>query len=103
MDFYDIFIFLVNLTGSKIIDIADAISYDRSYLSKWHNKKSLPNEDSWQDLSSSLGKYFSNNMDEDHIKKLIEIKPSIAYSISETNLEESLISLLDDAYALSLH
>lgn len=49
---------LVAMTGTSIQELARALSYDRSYISKWINDKALPSPAAWAVIKTSLVDFF---------------------------------------------
>lgn len=47
----------MDLTDATITEIAQAISFDRSYVSKWYNGKLIPVEESWEVVIVSLSEF----------------------------------------------
>lgn len=100
MDFFDVFCLLVDMTGSTLSDIARSIAYDRSYVSKWYNRKEVPFSDSWDDIAGRLVAYFVPLLQEKHYVRLIEDHPRIKEARKFYPDRLVLRSLLDDAYKL---
>lgn len=102
MNFFEIFAYLTDLTSSKITDIANAISYDRTYVSKWYHKKSLPPERTWPIIRQRLTKYFSTLIKDEQLEDLAKLNSSVRYELGLSCLSTVIKSLLDDGYNHSL-
>lgn len=102
MDFFDFFCMLVDITDSPIADIAKTISYDRSYVSKWYNRKTLPSVEAWPELSPKLSAYFSERMKEEHYTEIAIKFPRVKTERNFVSAKGLLKSLLDDAFNTSI-
>ena len=55
---------IIKFTKSKSVDLAKAIGYDVSYISKWKSGSKLPSSRSVQTINSALGAYFAKRLEE---------------------------------------
>lgn len=101
MDFFDLFRFLVDMTGSSLADIARSIVYDRSYISKWYNRKALPAQESWEEICQKLADYFVNKMTAREFNLLAESNPLVKIAFLKDGARATLMSILGDAYSTS--
>ena len=51
--------YLINITDSKIVDIADELGYDNSYISKWINDKNIPAQGISPEVIDQLAEFFT--------------------------------------------
>lgn len=54
MNFSEILNIFLNLSNTSIQEFANAILYDRSYISKWVNDRALPSINVWQETKSNM-------------------------------------------------
>ena len=62
MIFSEILSILLNLSNTSIREFADAVLYDRSYISKWVNDKALPSASNWQETKTNMLNFFDANL-----------------------------------------
>lgn len=91
----------MDLTDATITEIAQAISFDRSYVSKWYNGKLIPVEESWEVVIVSLSEFFAGKMDKEGVKHFKNHKDSIEFSLAESSLSQVIKSFLEDGYYIS--
>lgn len=96
MHFGNLLSFLISIANSSISELAEDLSYDRSYVSKWVNNKELPSHQKWEELYRDLVDFFDARISDLAIEKLILEYPILKiYRSGET--KKDLIS-----YCLSL-
>ncbi|MBQ2959830.1 MAG: hypothetical protein IJE09_01230 [Oscillospiraceae bacterium] len=90
---------LISFSGMKMSTVANLLSYDLSYISKWCNKSKLPAARIAPEINQTLAAVFSKEIeargDRERFFK--------HFSMPAGNLEESIFTLLTDAYKDSEH
>lgn len=95
--------YLVDLTDSKIVDIADELNYDNSYINKWINDKNIPAVAISVEVIDQLAEYFTRVIVEkklDYILKDLTERRVPTYG--DGNKKQILVSCLEDSYFWSL-
>ena len=85
---------LISFSGMKMSTIANLLSYDLSYISKWCNQSKLPAARTAPEINRTLSAAFAREIrargDEERFGKY--------FSVSDEKLEESILRLLTEAY-----
>lgn len=103
MNFLLTFQYLVSLSGATMKDIADALGYESSYISKWHSGKNLPAGRTFSETMDKLGYYFAARLDTEQAKAKLRCSyPHLESMIRSLPLADILPSILKDAYMLSV-
>lgn len=95
--------YLISFTNSKIVDIADELGYDNSYISKWINDKNIPAQGISPEVIDQLAEFFTRAIVkkglEEGLESLTERKVPI---YGDGNKKQILVSCLEDSYFWSL-
>ena len=85
---------LISFSGMKMSTVANLLSYDLSYISKWCNQSKLPAARIAPELNRTLSLEFSREIrargDEERFRKY--------FSVSGEELEDGIFRLLNEAY-----
>ena len=85
---------LISFSGMKMSTVANLLSYDLSYISKWCNQSKLPASRTASEINRTLAGAFAVEIkargDEERFRKY--------FSVSEDKLEEGILHLLTEAY-----
>lgn len=90
---------LIQLTGSKLSTISDAIGYDVSYISKWCNKSMLPAAKMAPEINRSMAALFAQEiLSQENIK---DFEKTFSAEVCPDTLENTIYTLLKDNYSSS--
>ena len=106
MIFSEILSILLNLSNTSIREFADAVLYDRSYISKWVNDKALPSASNWQETKTNMLNFFDANLSASDMQYLATQYPyfrAIVQSNKEWSNRELLATLLERGYNRTLN
>ncbi len=102
MRFSDVLKQLLKTSNTKMKDLAEYLSYDLSYISKWANDKILPNNKVYIRIIERMSEYFSNKIylsgQQERVVEMSERKFLIETRVQLKNL---IFSLLEYGYFLS--
>ncbi len=91
---------IIKFTKSKSVDLAKAIGYDVSYISKWKSGSKLPSSRSVQTINSALGAYFAKRLEE--IDKADDYRQTFTTGDNDGTTAFSITEYLNRAYRHSL-
>ena len=85
---------LISFSGLKMSTVANLLSYDLSYISKWCNQSKLPAARTAGEVNRALALLFAQE-----IKARDDVERFCRYfSVSGAKLEDGIYQLLSDAY-----
>ncbi|MGB4609135.1 MAG: hypothetical protein WBH77_00755 [Saccharofermentanales bacterium] len=106
MIFSEILNILLNLSNTSIQEFADAILYDRSYISKWVNDRALPSAGSWQDTKANMINFLDNKLTVNDTEYLAIQYPYIQAIVQNNKIQsktELIDTLLEKSYTQTSH
>lgn len=88
---------LISFSGLKMSTVANLLSYDLSYISKWCNQSKLPAARTAAEVNRALALLFAQEIkSRDDVERFGRF-----FSVSAEKLEDSIYQLLSDAYRSS--
>lgn len=85
---------LISFSGLKMSTVANLLSYDLSYISKWCNQSKLPAARTAPEINRALALLFAQEIkSRDDVERF-----SRYFSVSASKLEDGIYQLLSDAY-----
>ena len=101
MFFSEILNILLYLSNTSIQEFANAILYDRSYISKWVNDRALPSLSGWQETKENMTKFLDAKLSVNDMEYLSIQYPyiqALVYSDKEQSKAELIADLLEKSY-----
>lgn len=105
MMFNEILDILLGASGSSVQEFANAIMYERSYISKWLSDSALPSLSGWRETKGSIARFLDSRLTGHDMAYLAIQYPYIQMTVQEdvTRSKLELISaLLEKSYARTI-
>ena len=106
MNFSEILNIFLNLSNTSIQEFANAILYDRSYISKWVNDRALPSINVWQETKSNMVNFLDAKLsvwDLEHLAIQYPYIQIIVQGIKKQSKKEFIDILLEKSYVQTTH
>src|SRR5699024_10027900 len=72
MNYQDLLSYLIKITNTKIGSLAEILSYDISYISKWVHGKRKPSPSNILDINKKLAKVFAGKILDKNLYQLVQ-------------------------------
>ncbi|NLJ71124.1 MAG: hypothetical protein GX328_06650 [Clostridiaceae bacterium] len=94
MIFSEILNVMLNLSNTSIQEFANAILYDRSYVSKWVNDRALPAISGWQETKANMTEFLAAKLS-DYDMEHLAIQYPYVQTIVQSNIKQSKKELIE--------